>query len=319
MTPQHPVTRRAFLAGSAGLAAGPLLARAWAAAEEPPAAQATLPMIEFGSSGRMLPRLGLGTAPVGTLASDDEGVAVVNAAIECGVRYFDTAPSYSRGRAEERLGVALRGRKREDYFVATKTLARDADGARREVEQSLKRLGTDYLDSIQIHAVAGDVERLFGDNAVLAGLTRAHDEGLVRHIGITGHFNPKPLIEACRRHPFFHVLIPINPLDTKRHSFTRQFLPFAIEHKVAVVAMKIYADGRLLNRLSVDECVHYALSQKGVDVIVPGCRTIGHVEEAYAAAMSFEPLSPEVQQELEERAGPHEGRSSEWYKDASEE
>ncbi len=170
-----------------------------------------------------------------------------------------------------------------------------------------------------MHALRDDVETLFGDRAVLAGLAKAKEEGLARHIGITAHFNPKYLIEACQRCDIFNVLVPINPLDTKRQSFVRQFLPVAIRHNIAVIAMKVYAGGGLLQKLSVPQCVHYALSQPGVDVIVPGCQTVQHVEEAHAAAVAFEPLSAEAQQALEDKAGPHEGRESEWYKDTESE
>lgn len=308
-------TRRRFLLTTTGLALSPALARGAHGEGARQDGKRMLPTVEFGSSGRSLPRLGLGTYPLGTLPDEDAGVAVIDRAITLGARYLDTAPSYSRGRAEERIGIALTDRPREDFFIATKTLARDADGARRELEASLRRLKTDYVDSIQVHALRNDVETLFGEDAVLAGLTKTKEEGLAKHIGITAHFNPKYLLEACRRHDVFNVLMPVNPLDTKHNSFIRRFLPFAIDNGIAVVAMKVYAGGGLLAKLSVDECVHYALSQEGVDVIVPGCKSVQHVEEAYAATMSYEPLSAETQRSLEEKAGPHEGRSSEWYKD----
>jgi aryl-alcohol dehydrogenase-like predicted oxidoreductase len=314
----HQPTRRSFVLSAAGLAAaGPALAHA--ALDEPklePVEQA-LPLVDFGDSGRSLPRLGLGTYFLSTLPEADKGVAVIRRALELGVRYLDTAPSYRAGKAEQRVGIALEDQQREEFFIASKTLERSADGARRELEESLKRLQTDYVDSLQIHAVHDDVRTLFGDSAVIAGLTKAKEEGLIRHLGITAHFNPTYLIEACKQHDFFNVLIPINPIDTKRHSFVRQFLPFAIERGLAVVAMKIYAGGGLLRNLSVDECVHYALSQPGVDLIVPGCQEIEHVEEAHAAVLSYEKLSPEAQLALEDKAGPHEGKSSEWYKDTN--
>ncbi|MFG0252844.1 MAG: aldo/keto reductase [Phycisphaerales bacterium JB038] len=316
MNVTESTTRRSFVLGAAGLAvAGPSLGRA--AQEEPqtPPAEKMLPTIDFGNTGRLLPRLGLGTYFLSTLPDAEKGIAVVRRAIEVGVRYFDTAPSYSGGKAEERVGIALEGEKREDFFIATKTLQRSADGARREIEESLKRLKTDYVDSLQLHAIKEDYQKLFGDNDLIAGLTRAKEEGLIRHLGITAHLNPTYLIEACKQHDFFSALVPVNPIDTKRHSFIRQFLPFAIKQNIAVVAMKIYAAGVLLRTLTVDECVHYALSQPGVDIIVPGCQEISHVEGAYAATLSCEPLSQEAQLALEEKAGPHEGKSSEWYKD----
>ncbi|MHC4415351.1 MAG: aldo/keto reductase [Planctomycetota bacterium] len=287
--------------------------------EAAPVSPVSLPLVTLGRTGRVVPRLGFGGAPVGRMKDSDEAVEVVRAAVRLGVRYLDTAPSYSRGRSEERIGAAIAGSgvDRGDFFIATKTLRRDGGGARRELDESLRRLGVDYVDALQVHEVHDDVDSLFGNHAVLKALEKARDEGLIRHIGITGHRNPTYLVEALRRYEFATALVPINPLDTKHLSFADELLPVTEERGVAVIAMKVYAGGSLLKggRFTASELLGYALSRPQVAVAVPGCDQIAHVEQACEAVREFEPLTASRRAALEKRAGPHRGKSSEWYKE----
>lgn len=116
--------------------------------------------------------------------------------------------------------------------------------------------------------------------------------------------------------------MPINPVDTKYLSFTRAFLPVAIENKkIDVVAMKVYAGGSILKakKATAGELLQYALSQPGVHIVVPGCDRIAYVDEAFQAVAGFdEPLKAKEIAAIEEKVGPHEGRSSEWYKEGDE-
>lgn len=330
------IARRQFLLRSgaiaaAGFAAHELLPRALA---DPPAAPPSadpLPAATLGATGRTIPRLGLGCYPLGALARDEDAAAVLDAALAQGVRYFDTAPSYSNGRSERRVGAALKRwlaephaagtppRTRADLYIATKTLDRTADGARREVEASLERLDLDFIDCLQVHEVHDDYESLFGEGRVVRGLEKARDDGLIRHIGITGHRNPKYLIESINRFPFVSALVPINPLEVQHLSFVREFLPYAAEHNVGVIAMKVFAGGHLVTSgtLQAADCIRYALAQKGVTIAVPGCDKAEHVETDAAAAreLAASPPSAEWLAELEARAGKHRGKSSEWYKE----
>ncbi len=279
-----------------------------------------LPLVQLPGTDRTLPRLGFGGYPVSRGRDEEKAVDVIAHAVKIGIRYFDTAPSYGNGTSEKRIGIALKqsGVKRADFFIATKTLARKADGARRELEESLKRLQMEYVDSIQVHAVSNDYETVFTDDSVLNGLEKAKEEGLVRHIGFTVHTNPQYAIECMERYSFDTALVPINPIDTKYLSFTRKFLPVAIEKKIGVVAMKVYAGGSLLKakKATAGELLQYALSQPGVHIVVPGCERVEHIDEAFHAASGFnDPLEPKEIAAIEEKIGPHKGRDSEWYKE----
>jgi aryl-alcohol dehydrogenase-like predicted oxidoreductase len=320
MLPMSPPSRRAFLAASAAAAAFPFRVAAEGDEQDDASSSSTtaLPTVTLGRTGRVVPRLGFGSAPIGRLDSDGEAVEVVKAAIGLGVRYLDTAPTYSRGRAEKRIGAALAGCgvSRGDLFIATKTQRRDGDGARRELEESLARLGLDYVDSLQVHEVHDDVDRVFGEGTVIEALEKARQEGLIRHIGVTGHRDPRWVVDAVRRYGFATALVPVNPLDVKHLSFIRDLLPVAAERGTAVIAMKVFAGGGLLadGRFTAGDLLRYALSTPHVAVAVPGCKTVSHVQEAYAAISGFKALSAQERTALEERAGPHLGEESEWYK-----
>lgn len=246
---------------------------------------------------------------------------MIRRALDAGMRYFDTAPSYAGGRSERHLGAAiapfLQASRRGELFIATKTLERTAAAARKDLESSLRRLGLEYVDAWQVHEVHDDWERIFESGGVLEAMIAAREEGLVRAIGITGHRNPDYLVKSIERFPFDSALVPINPLEVQRHSFIRGFVPKARERGVSVIAMKVFAGGHLVGSkiFTAAECLRYALSIDGVAVAVPGCSMIAHVDEDVEALSPFTPLDVEASAAFEARAGRHEGKSSEWYKE----
>lgn len=340
---QSTFDRRRFLVVSAQVGAAAIGGSAYARSRQPErptpsfennTASRTLPTAILGRTGRTVPRLGLGCFPIGGLSKEEDAAAVLDAALLAGVRYLDTAPSYHAGRSESRVGAAVkrwiashvpdaRAAARGELHVATKTLERSADGARRELESSLQRLGLDSVDCIQCHEVHDDWERLFDKDGALAGLEKARDEGLTKHIGITCHRDPSYAINAIKRFPFATALVPINPIDVQHHSFVRGFLPFAAENDIAVIAMKVFGGGFLLNTRDENgepaytpgDLLRYALAQPGVGVCVPGCETLEHVRVDAEAVRAFEQPDAAWLEAMEAKAGTHEGKSTEWYKD----
>ena len=150
--------------------------------------------------------------------TQDAADASIQEALDAGITQFDVAASY--GAAEERLGPwmsELRGR----IFLSTKVEERGYDAAWASINRSLERLRVDAVDLLQLHAVGdlADLDRAMGrggdgpsTGGALAAVLRAHDEGMTRFVGITGHGDdaPRTHLEALRRHPFDTVLTPIN-------------------------------------------------------------------------------------------------------------
>lgn len=311
-----PSTRRHFLQGVAtGAVVAAVGRRALGEDDAPPA---PMPVRPFGATGRKVSVFGLGCFPLGSLASEREGVDVVVAALEAGCTYLDTAPSYRRGVSESRVGLALKAwGRRETLTLASKTTERTPEGARRDLEGSLERLGVPCLDLIQVHAVkdAEDLERVLDlEKGPLAALLRAKEEGLVKHIGVTGHADPAVMAAAIRGHPFESILMPLNCVDPHRLSFIQDALPVAVEKGIARVGMKVFASGELVRRgVSAEACLRYAFALD-VSTTVVGCASVEEVALAARTARAAQPLDAEATARLLRETAPHQGKSVEWYK-----
>ncbi len=318
-------SRRGFLKGAAAAAGAAVYLPAVAAAEPD---RAAMPMRTFGKTDCKVSLFGLGCYPLGALRDPDEGSALVVRALDGGCNYIDTAPSYKNGNSERRVGNALRQRKRSDVFLATKTLERTADGARRELEQSLKRLKVDAVDLIQIHAVRteSDLARVLDlKRGPLPGLLKAKEEKLVRFIGVTGHTDPTVMRKTFEGWGFDSILFPLNCVDPnhrtktdppERLSFVEETLPAAVKNGLARVAMKVFASGRLPKKgISAEQCLRYTY---GLDIATctVGCKTEAEVDLALGVAKAFKPLSAEASKALVESTRPYRGKSTEWYKRA---
>ena len=145
--------------------------------------------------------------------SQDVADRSVQEALDGGINHFDVAADY--GEAELRLGPWM-PRIRDQIFLATKTGLRDREPAWQQINDSLRRLQTDRVDLLQLHAI-GDTDELDAatrPEGALSAAIRAQEEGLVGAIGITGHGHQAPAthLEALRRHPFATVLTPLNPV-----------------------------------------------------------------------------------------------------------
>ena len=208
-----------------------------------------LPLRKLGSSGPAITNLGVGGAHVGT-ASEKDAQAIIEKALEEGVRFFDNAPFYSSGRAEERYGKFLTPKYRDVSFIMTKTLARNKESALNDLDNSLTRMKTDYLDLWQLHALdsPGDVEARIQNN-VLDAFLEAQRKGKVRHIGFTGHGSYKAhlrMLEEIKKRgvKVASSQMPVNPADPHYESFITHVVPRCVKAGIGVLAMKSLADGR---------------------------------------------------------------------------
>jgi len=170
----------------------------------------------------------------------DTADASLDEALAAGVNHFDVARDY--GEAEVRMAPWLREH-RGEIFLATKTGQRDAEAAWRGIHESLERLGVDSVDLLQLHAV-GDLEELDKATApegALKAAVRAQEEGLVTHIGITGHSHSAPgtHLEALRRHPFATVLTPLNPAVWARPDYRADYEALVAEAQAQDVGLMV--------------------------------------------------------------------------------
>jgi aryl-alcohol dehydrogenase-like predicted oxidoreductase len=300
-------TRRNFLITSAAVAGGIVGSTALQQGNTNPATPATMPERVLGRTGVKVPIFGLGGAgqtPLSWNGKERDAVAIIERALQLGIRYFDTAASY--GPSEDYLGKVL-PRDRTKLFLASKTDERSRDGAWRELERSLKRLNTDYLDLWQLHHVSfpEELDTIFSASGAIKALEEAMQQKLVRFTGIMGHHEPVVIAESLRRYPFHTTLIPVNAAD-KHHPrpFMPVVLPVAQEKNVGVIAMKVPAYGRLFKAgglAGMQQALGYSLSQPGVHCCAIAAESVQQLEENVKIAQAYQQLSPGELASIEKR------------------
>lgn len=226
-----------------------------------------IPQRPLGTTGETVSALGLGGYHLGLISSQREAIRIVHHAIDAGVTFLDNAWEYNEGRSEEIMGRALAGR-RDRVFLMTKvcTHGRDKREAMRQLEQSLRRLKTDYLDLWQVHECVyfNDPQRHFMPGGVIEALDAAKSSGKVRLVGFTGHKDPSIHLEMLSYGFAFDTCqLPLNCFDASFRSFEVQVLPELIARGIAPLGMKsLGGNGRQVKArvISADEGLRYAMS-----------------------------------------------------------
>ncbi len=195
---------------------------------------------KLGKTGKKLSILGFGGIVVMD-ATPEESAERVKNAIDYGINYFDVAPSY--GDAEIKLGPALEPY-RKDVFLACKTTERKKEGARKELEQSLKRMRTDHFDLYQLHAVTTleDVNTIFAPGGAMETFLEARDEGKINLIGFSAH-SVEAAMALMDRFDFDTLLFPINYTTWTAGKFGPQVLERARQKEMGILALKAMAKG----------------------------------------------------------------------------
>ncbi|OPL18240.1 MAG: hypothetical protein AVO35_06225 [Candidatus Aegiribacteria sp. MLS_C] len=246
--------------------------------------------IALGNTGLEVTRVGFGGIPIQRLGMD-EAVSVLGAALERGVDFIDTARGYTD--SEVKIGRAIAGFPGR-VVLATKSFARTRDAMLRDIETSLGNLGVDRIDLYQCHNISSgeQLETALGPGGALEALTEAREQGMVGHIGLTGH---KPWItaEAISRFPFETIQVPFNLLET---GAAEELLPLAREKGLGTIGMKPIAGGAVR---SVLLNLRFILSS-GIDVVIPGMDDVMEVEENLSVLDDLRPLSDDELAVLEE-------------------
>ena len=192
----------------------------------------------LGKTGEKLSVIGFGGIVVMN-ATTEQAATRVKEAIDYGINYFDVAPSY--GNAEVMLGPALKPY-RKDVFLACKTGERKKDGARKELEQSLKNLQTDHFDLYQLHAVTSleDVDTIFDNGGAIETFMEAREEGKVRFLGFSAH-SVEAAMALMDRFDFDTILFPFNFATWYSGNFGPQVMEKAKSKEMGILALKAMA------------------------------------------------------------------------------
>lgn len=250
----------------------------------------------FGRSKREVSLVGLGGEGVlRTYERDREAKSVIEEALAAGVTYFDSARVYSN--SEVYYGALWKNNSslRESVFQTSKSASRNKDGALADLNSSLRRLQTDYLDLWQIHDVRTeeDLQIISGPGGALEAFIEAKKQGKIRNIGVTGHHDPYVLTRAVEEWPVDSVLLPVNPIEELLGGFLTHTLPAARKKGIATIGMKVLgASHYILPKFGItpELLIRYALSY---DITLPivGCSTLNEVKTLAAAGRNPQPLT----------------------------
>ncbi len=243
---------------------------------------------QFGKTGYQASVLTLGGCALGWLHEQEESLeraqevadSAVKLALDAGINIIDVAPSY--GEAEVRLYPWIQ-KYRNKLFLADKTMERTKEGAWKELQRSLKRLGTDTFDLYQFHAVKdmNELNTILGKGGALEAVKDAKETGLIKYIGITGHDDARVLINAIERFDdFATVLFPVNVASKVQSHVVNDYSPLlklAQKRDIGVTAIKAILKRRwvgeekyhtwyepLEEETWIKRTVWFTLSQEGV-------------------------------------------------------
>ena len=281
-------SRRDFLKGSAVTAGSLLFSGERILAMSKPAPEKIIdrpkiPKRLLGRTGKKLSVIGFGGIAVKD-EQPDHAAKLVAESIEKGINYFDVAPTY--GDAELKLGPALKPY-RDNVFLACKTTARDSKGAKKELDNSLKRLQTDHIDLYQLHAITDvekDVKAALAKDGAIQTFIDARKNGIIDFIGFSAH-SPQAALAAMKQFDFDTILYPINFWCHFKGNFDQAVLAEAKKQNMGILALKATAKQEWQNEqdqktypkcwyepISEPELTRLALSwtlSKGVTAVLP--------------------------------------------------
>jgi aryl-alcohol dehydrogenase-like predicted oxidoreductase len=258
-----------------------------------------IPLKPFGTTGDHISALGLGGHHLGDAKDEATATQIVNEAIDGGITFFDNCWEYNRGKSENWMGRALKGR-RDEVFLMTKvcTHGRDAALATRMLEESLRRFQTDHLDLWQIHGVSfdNDPELFIRPGGAAEALAKAKKEGKVRYVGFTGHKAPEIHLKMLETgFPFDAVQMPLNGFDANFHSFELLVLPELKKRGIAALGMKpLNGKGDAIKKgvITAEEALRYAMSLP-VATTITGMEKLEVLHQNLAIAQNFKPMTPD--------------------------
>ncbi|NLB33977.1 MAG: aldo/keto reductase [Tissierellia bacterium] len=241
----------------------------------------------LGNTGMEVSVIGLGGIPIQRVNEED----AINIILECkkqGINFIDTARGYTV--SEEYIGKGLKAAGRENFYIATKAMSYDYDSMKKSIDESLNTMDIDYIDLYQIHSVGTkqQLETALSENGALKALIEAKAQGLIRHIGITGHVR-EILIEAIDNNEFETVQFPSNPVEPQG---TELFLK-AKQKGMGTIAMKPIAGGAFEHPLL---SLKYILNSGLITIAIPGMDSIKHVIENAQVGIKAESLTEEEEQ-----------------------
>jgi predicted aldo/keto reductase-like oxidoreductase len=238
---------------------------------------------KLGRTGEEVSLIGVGGYHIGSVKDESEAIKIIRSAIDRGVTFMDNCWDYHDGESERRMGKALKDGYREKVFLMTKIDGRTKKAAVEQIDESLKRLGTDHVDLIQHHENIRmeDADRIFADGGAREAFDEAKQAGKIRFVGFTGHKDPQVhlrMLEVARDHDYHFdtAQMPLNLMDAHFRSFARHVVPECVKAEIAVLGMKSMGSGDMTLPTSV---------------VITGIDSMAILDQAFEAVKTFQPLT----------------------------
>jgi len=238
----------------------------------------------LGKTGLKISRMGFGGIPIQKI--DAKGTRQLMLKLkEAGVNYIDTARGYTV--SESYLGEALEGI-RDSFILATKSMARDAEGFARDVDVSLTNLRTDYIDLYQFHNPSmAQLDQIIAPGGALEAAQAAKAAGKIGHIGITAH--SLAVFERALEMDWVEtIMFPYNIVETQG----AHLIAKCKEKNIGFIDMKPLAGGAIENGTLA---LRFVCANDAVTVTIPGMAELSEVDENIAACANTAPLTGEEQ------------------------
>ena len=222
----------------------------------------------LGKTNMKVKRVGFGGIPIQRITQEETN-KVINELVNNNINFIDTARAYTI--SEEYIGNAIEG-KREKFFIATKSMSRDYESMKQDIEISLKNLKTDYIDLYQIHNLKPEeYKTIFDENKAYKALLEAKEQGKIKYIGITSH-SLETIEKSIEDEKFSAIQFPYNIIEDQADEVFKK----ANKKGIGIIVMKPLAGG------AIDDAklaIKYILSKDYIDVVIPGMENIEQVRE----------------------------------------
>ncbi len=234
----------------------------------------------LGKTGLKISRLGFGGIPIQRV-DQEKTKLLMEKLLSLGVNYIDTARGYTV--SEEYLGYALTGI-RDQFILATKSMARTREAMEKDIETSLKNLKTDTIDLYQVHnASVSDLDAVAAPGGALEALFEAKEKGKISHIGVTMH-SKEAFEKAIELDWVETIMFPYNLVETHGEDLIQK----CKEKNIGFIVMKPLAGGALEN---AELAIRYILNNDAVSVVIPGMYDEKEAEQNVRASENLSPLT----------------------------
>lgn len=247
---------------------------------------------KLGRTGMEVSVISFGALPIQRCTMEEAG-PVLNKVLDSGINFIDTARAYTD--SEAKIGKHISSR-RSEYYLATKSMARNKEGMAKDIDISLSNMKVEYIDLYQVHNIKTrqDLDAVMAPGGALEALKEAKAAGKIRFIGVTGH-SIDLLIEAVKSNEFDTVQVPFNFIETRANE---ELFPLAKSMDVGRIVMKPLGGGQIR---SVDLALRFII-ENDISVAIPGMDQVEQIDQNLAAAKNFRPLTEQEREILTKEA-----------------